>query len=179
MSASDSLSDIFVAEASHAEDILDESSGVARSIDQRISQADDARMQAAREKMRSAAAAPSEPLQQPAVVASPVDTTPPGPVQQQTTPIDDSADQAEISTTIDYNPYPKAMHQHVVSPTGTSEPLKVTTPESVPPQKQPSSDTVSPDIMRLANNNDLSISALSREAHRLENNEDEVVVSLR
>ena len=40
-------------------------------------------------------------------------------------------------------------------------------------------EPVSPDIMRLASNNDLSISAIAHEAHRLqEGDEGEVVITL-
>jgi len=59
--------------------------------------------------------------------------------------------------------------------------LPVTSSQTQPPQDTSTTPT-SPDIMRLANNNDLSISAIAREAHRIEekdNNDNEVVVSLR
>ncbi len=77
-----------------------------------------------------------------------------------------------------YNPYP-TIHQKVVLPSGA----KTSAPQQV--QKEPKTNqgsmtaAVSPDIMRLANNNDLSISALAREAHRLqEGDEGEVVIAL-
>lgn len=54
-------------------------------------------------------------------------------------------------------------------------------PEYQPPtQQNASGNTPSPDIMRLANSNTLSISGLAHEAHRLEEKDDEeVIVSLR
>jgi hypothetical protein len=53
--------------------------------------------------------------------------------------------------------------------------IKVEEPEPAKPLTQ----TVSPDIMRLASNNDLSISAIAHEAHRLqEGDEGEVVIKL-
>lgn len=169
-SASDNLSDIFVAEASHAEDILDSSSGVAQAIDQRITQADDARLSAVRQQFQAAV------QQQPAPEApEPVQPTAPASSQQATT-------EAEVPD-LHYNPYPNSMRQHVINPAGQQQPVA---PQTAPQpeiqaqaEKQPSSETVSPDIMRLANNNDLSISALANEAHRLENDDKEVVISLR
>lgn len=168
-SASDSLSDIFVAEASHAEDILDSTSGVAQAFDQRIAVSDDARIQSARAQMRaSLTSVPPTPAitsnAQPSLVTQPPQTT---------------QESAEEPTDVHYSPYPASMQQHVLNP---AEPTPIQQPATVPQaqaQNQPSSEPISPDIMRLANNNDLSISALSREAHRLEDSDDEVVISLR
>ena len=171
-SASDNLSDIFVAEASHAEDILDASSGVAQAIDQRITQTDDARLSAVRQQFQAAIQQPTAQQQQPQL--------PPEPQQPAAPQI---ADDNSLPQDIHYNPYPNSMRQHIISPAGGQQPA---TPQpAAEPQlqaqaeKQPSSETVSPDIMRLANNNDLSISALANEAHRLENDDKEVVISLR
>ena len=175
MSASDNLSDIFVAEASHAEDILDASSGVAQAIDQRITQTDDARLTAVRQQFQAAIQQPQTP--QPQLQPQ----LPPEPQQIVAAP--QTADDSALPQDIHYNPYPNAMRQHVINPTGAQQPapLQPTVPTEPQAQaeKQPGSETVSPDIMRLANNNDLSISALSREAHRLENDDKEVVISLR
>lgn len=64
--------------------------------------------------------------------------------------------------------------------TSSSQPPE---PNSELPTPDDTSTTpTSPDIMRLANNNDLSISAIAREAHRIEekhNDDNEVVISLR
>ncbi|MEO5499662.1 MAG: PrgI family protein [Candidatus Saccharimonadales bacterium] len=161
-SAHDNMSDIFVAEATHVEDVYDSSSMVAQSLEQKIVQADAARRQAARATIQSSLS--SAPLVTPTSVPNL------------------SADASQLSTdtpVLDYDPYPSSMHQRVLDPNGTGlAPQPEPTPQPEP-QKQPSPETVSPDIMRLANNNDLSISALSREAHRIENNSDEVVISLR
>lgn len=161
-SANDNLSDIFVAEASHAEDVLDSNSGIAQSLDQKIAIADDARLQAAREHMYAQ------------LTTSQTVPTPPTPTQQPAAP------DPTIPTDIHYNPYPSSIHQHVVQPGGA--PQQVVTPHTQPQaqaEKQPSPEAVSPDIMRLANNNDLSISALAHEAQRLKDSDDEVVISLR
>lgn len=177
-SANDSLTDIFVAEASHAVDVLDETSGVGRSLDQRIAQTDNARMNAVRQQFQTAAQAPQ-------VVAQPTQTTPiPAPQQFQPGPVIDNAAQTiatdEPLPEIHYNPYPSDMHQRIISPSVQPSQNTVTTAPQAQAEKQPSETTVSPDIMRLATNNDLSISAIAREAHRLKDSDDtEVVVSLR
>jgi hypothetical protein len=86
-----------------------------------------------------------------------------------------------------FNPYPSSIHQRVIG----SAPHDVTPPATTPasPQNQQQSqpqasseEPVSPDIIRLANNNDLSISTIAREAERIQKrhlDEEEVVVSLR
>jgi len=165
-SASDSLSDIFVAEASHAEDVLDASSGVAQAFDQRIAASDGARKQAARDQMQAM-------VTQPAPLAPKTQATAAPSPQSATT-----ATQEPLPE-LHYNPYPNAIHQHVILPADQAAKQAQAQPVQPQAEKQPSSEAVSPDIMRLANNNDLSISALAHEAHRLENNDDEVVISLR
>ena len=167
-SANDSMSDIFVAEASHAEDVLDETSGVTQSIDQKITQSDQARMQAVRDQIQAAASqyapATSDTLSTQTPVATPAQQV--EPVVQQT--------QSDLNTPVPrFNPYPDAIHQHILNPSGQKPAIAET------PQSQPSREAVSPDIIRLANNNDLSISAIANEAHRLEDNDNEVVISLR
>lgn len=180
-SASDNLSDIFVAEASHAEDVLDESSGVVQSFNQRIAASDEARMQAARDQMQAMLSQPA-----PAPTAAV-----PVPVVPQQEPA-----QTDPLLQIDYNPYPGSMHQQVLEPAGPSQQPGIGSQQPQEPQQTASTDygqpttedpyiknasanTVSPDIMRLANNNDLSISAIANEAHRIEDTDDEVVISLR
>jgi hypothetical protein len=169
-SASDNLSDIFVAEASQAEDVLDESSGVAQAFNQRITVSDDARKQAARDQMQAMMTQPVPTVpapQAPVTEPEPADTPQPA---QRPEPLPD----------FHYDPYPDAMRQHVINPAGTPTKPEPTAPVQPQAEKQPSSEVVSPDIMRLANNNDLSISAIAHEAHRLEDTDNqEVVISLR
>ena len=155
-SANDNLSDIFIAEASHAEDVFDEHSGVAQSLDQRIAQSDDARLQAARQFMQAQTAA----------------------AQPTTSLVQTSTEDPVDADDVHFNPYPNAIHQRVVQPGGTAQPSPSPSSQAQA-QKQPSPEAISPDIMRLANNNDLSISALAHEAQRLRSNDDEVVISLR
>lgn len=167
MSANDNLSDIVVAEATQAEDILDDSSGVAQAFSQRIAEADDARKEAVLSQMQSHLAASEKSLtNEPAL-----------PPQQPT------GGTAEGTTTqpVHYSPYPKSIHQHVLSPS-SGQPVAQTGSPTEPSMSanQPGAATVSPDIMRLANNNDLSISAIAHEAQRLkDNDQNEVVVKLR
>jgi len=163
-SASDNLSDIFVAEASHAEDVLDAKSNVAQAFDQRIAQSDENRMSAVRQQFQTAVQQPEPPTQTPPVSNQPTIDEPPSDLR--------------------YDPYPSSMHQHVVSPSGQPRPAAVPDPTQPatkkPPVQNASAETVSPDIIRLANNNDLSISAIASEARRLSDDDgSEVVISLR
>ena len=167
-SASDNLSDIFIAEASHAEDVLDETSGVTQAFNQRIAASDDARMQAARNQMQ-------------AMLSQPV------PAPPAATPTTVDAPQVVVSSElpqeVNYDPYPSSMKQQVLQPTPQPSQTAPTDDSQLRTEnssvKNASAEAVSPDIMRLANNNDLSISAIANEAHRLENTDDEVVISLR
>ena len=163
---SQGMSDIVVAEAQTAEDVLDEDADVARAFDQRITQTDELRRQAA-------AAGPSPTPTQPTPVTQPQSQTP-APVQAA-----DAAAQAAADTPISFDPYPSSMRQHVLNPAPppqATQPI-VDTPEPIPAE-QPSIETVSPDIIRLANNNDLSISTLAHEAHRLGEEGEEVEIKL-
>jgi hypothetical protein len=83
-----------------------------------------------------------------------------------------------------YNPYPTDIQQTVIQP--VDDPVHQVAQPSVQPAPQTPPTTsdkpVSADIMNLANNPDLSIETLAREAHRLQEKEDmseEVVISLR
>lgn len=162
ISSNDSMSDIFVADASHAEDMLDDTASVSQAFSQRIAQADTAHLEAVRQQLQSAAqVAPATP----APTLAPV--TPAA--------ADDTQDDQALSD-VHFDPYPAAIHQHVVSPAGA--PAPAVAPVTEKPLAEPSETTVSPDILRLANNNDLSISALAREAHRLGDDDQEVVIKL-
>lgn len=163
LSAPTSLTDTVAAEAQTAEDILDSRANVAQSFDTLITRQDARRKQMMVQQLQQAAKQPA-----------------PQPQAAQQTPIDENV-------ALDYNPYPASMHQHVLQPvsdTPQPAPKKPVVHKTEPPKqttpKEPVTPAVSPDIMRLANNNDLSISAIAREAHRLEDkNDTEVVISLR
>lgn len=155
------LSDTLVAEAQTAEDMLDDTANISQNLDTMITRTDAANKQAMLASMQAS-------LQQ-SQQQTPTDpVTSAAPVQ---TPVSDDAP-------IDYNPYPSAIHQRVISPSPTT-----TAPQKTEENKAQASSTeaVSPDIMRLATSKDLSISTIAREAQRLRNKEDgeEVVISLR
>lgn len=174
------LSDTLVAEAQGAEDVLDNSGNVSQNLTSMIARSDEARKQAMLANMQSsiqAAAAPAPVT--PAAAQAPRVT--------QAVPAQPAADPQ-----VAFNPYPTSIHQRVIAPEGQQPiPARAVTPPPVaaapaitaPAQAQASSEEpVSPDIMRLATNKDLSISTIAREAERLQRKhleEEEVVVSLR
>ena len=106
-------------------------------------------------------------------------------------------DKNVIDMSVRYNPYP-SIHQSVIQPLDPSYYAK-TTPtreerlreeqlaqqrNNMPPNT--SVNTVSPDIIRLANNSDLSVAAIANEANRIQHQEqasqdddDEIVIPLR
>ena len=101
-------------------------------------------------------------------------------------------DKNVIDMSVRYNPYP-SIHQSVIQPLDPSYYAK-TTPtreeqlaqqrNNIPPNT--STNTVSPDIIRLASNSDLSVAAIANEANRIQHQEqasqdddDEIVIPLR
>ena len=107
-------------------------------------------------------------------------------------------DKNVIDMSVRYNPYP-SIHQSVIQPLDPSYYAK-TTPtreerlreeqlaqqrNNLPPNT--STNTVSPDIIRLASNSDLSVAAIANEANRIQHQEqanqddddDEIVIPLR
>ncbi len=164
------LSDTLVAEAQTAEDIFDTGGNVTQNFDTMIGKSDVARKEAMMATMQAASSAPAPLTAQP-VTPVPAPVSPPPVITD--TPTDDN---------ITFNPYPSNIHQRVISPSGPA-PSAQPVAEPQKTQAQASSDEpLSPDIMRLATNNDLSISTIAREAQRLHKkhlDEGEVVVSLR
>lgn len=178
-------SDVFY-EAEQAPDILDERGTVGQSFDRMITAADQKRHDDMMARMRQApqpAITPTPPADPYAVLQPPV-------AQQPTTP----AVEAEPNAPLQYNPYPN-MRQSVIDPQGnraanqTVQPSAPTAPSPTPipvapsPTKTTSEKPISPDIINLANNSDLSVETIAREAHRIEQKEqtlgdDEVVISL-
>lgn len=182
--------------AQQTEDILDENSGVTQSFDSMISRADEQRRQEVMNRMRQAPAPALTPIvQQPmyadpyANLAPPVAPTPQPQPQTQPQPNEPH---------LTYNPYPTSIHQSVINPIGstpaptsiqqpaaTPAPAPTTPPIQTAPEQPSTSETiVSPDIMNLANNSDLSIETIAREANRIHQKEEklpeeEVVISLR
>lgn len=180
-------------EAQKAQDVLDETGGVAQSFDTMISQADARRRNEMVERMRTM---PSEPtVPQLSVPTPPI----PDPYASLATPvIQPVAEPAAPEPHLDYNPYPTSIHQTVINPLGSAPMAPESATPAVPPAPaaispepaqnnapEPTSNTVvSPDIINLANNSDLSIETIAHEANRIHEKEkglpeDEVVISLR
>jgi hypothetical protein len=164
-------------EAQNATDVLDEDAELAQSFSAKIAQKDQERRQQVMTQMRQAAQEPPTATRQPKA-------TSPSAAQGPAAASDDNVAAPH------FNPYPNEMHQRVIQPIDPNAP---TSPPSMPTSiaepaaqtqtaQQPSSampQAVSPDIIRLANNDDLSISAIAHEAHRLAGqSEDEVVINL-
>jgi hypothetical protein len=178
--------DVFFA-AQQTEDVLDTNSGVAQSFNTMINQAEVERREEMIARMRQAPAAPAAP----AVVS-----TIPNPYAN-LVPSAPAPNEPLVSDPhLTYNPYPTSIHQAVINPLGsasseTAKPVPVPRPQpTVPaqpqtPQTNTSEPTVSPDIINLANNSDLSIETIAHEANRIHEKEekklpdDEVVISLR
>lgn len=194
----ESVSAGVAAEAANAFDIMDDHAELAKSFDTLLAKKNQENRQALVERMKqnppAAPAAPAPPSQTgPGGIAhqdyanNPYDDVlsrqfrnPPAAAQQPTPPATAPADNGPAPR---FNPYPNAMHQKVVEPyhipaPRTSQMRPLQKAEEPKPEK-PLTQTVSPDIMRLASNNDLSISAIAHEAHRLqEGDEGEVVINL-
>lgn len=173
-----SLNDTITAEASTVDDVLDQSVGIGRQFDSLIEQQDNIRRQQVTQQFQTAMHQPAQtasfsafPIVEDTVAGMPSASQPAAPQQDMTIP--------------DFNPYPTNMHQHVVDPRGQApRPVARIAPAPVVPPRQEapisaSEEQPSPDIMRLANNKDLSISAIAREAHRLKDDDQEVIISLR
>lgn len=175
--------DIFL-EAQGAEDVLDDNNLIAKSFNTMMSKESDRIRQEAITRMR-----------QPDVVAPQV---PVSTVQPQQNPasaygIPAQAVQPAQATPV-FNPYPN-IQQSVIQPINdTAHESTPQPPQSAPPAvsvQPPTPETppttsvkaVSADILNLANNPDLSIETIAREAHRIQQKEndmsEEVVISLR
>lgn len=171
-------------EAQATPDMLDETVGVGQAFETRLDQADARRHQEMLDRVKGQSVAVTA-----EVVAAPAATQlAPAPIQA---PVADpyAALQAPAATTppatddpdpnVAFNPYP-AMQQTVINPVSqqaSAEPA----PET--PAEKPSEKPLSPDIINLANNPDLSVETIAREANRIHEkeklSEDEVVISLR
>lgn len=82
---------------------------------------------------------------------------------------------APANPNVKFDPYPSQMHQAVIKPMSDKK-------TDAKPQQKPSETVVSPDIINLANNSDLTIATIAREANRIHEKQDlneEVVISLR
>lgn len=170
--------------AQQTEDVLDTNSGVAQSFNTMISNAEVERREEMLTRLKSPVPAPAAPA-------------PPNPFASLSSAL--PADEPAADPHLTYNPYPSSIHQTVINPIGSVPPQAQTlpslpqtpAPSSAPPQptEPPKTETsevvVSPDIINLANNPDLSIETIAHEANRIHEKEehklpeDEVVISLR
>lgn len=169
-------------EAQGAEDVLDASNSVAQTFNTMINRESDRIRQEAIDRMHQTTPA----IQQP-VVAPPVQQTPVNPASVYSVPGPVQAVEPEQAPM--FNPYPTNIQQTVIQPINdtlhsTQQPeepgLHIPTEQTSPTT---SDKPVSADIMNLANNTDLSIETIAREAHRIQEKEadlsEEVVISLR
>lgn len=186
-------------EAQQTEDILDNTAPVAQNLEYMIGQSDAKRRQAMIDRMHqpaSIAAAPNpydffasqQPVATPEPVAGVAPIAPITPqvvspqVQMQTQP-----PQVASSPSIPgdgqvpvYNPYP-TIQQSVLQPLSQVDNLPHPSPTPETPVTT-SEKVISPGIMNLANNADLSIETIAREANRINAKEatnQEVIISLR
>ena len=148
-------------EGQAANDILDENSTTAQNINHLINQSDVRRRQEVIQKMQTGQSVTPPPTQTPRP-SQPDNPTPAAPLQM--------------------NPYP-TMRQSVLNPV-SGQPA-ASTPAQTRPTTTPqtSVNEVSPAIIELANNRDLSIETIAREANRIQQenklSDEEVVISLR
>jgi hypothetical protein len=168
-----SLTPNVAAEAAEATDVLDDQAQLARSFDDLIAKKNEQHRQEAVQKMQAAQAVPTP--AKPKFANNPYDDV-----------LNEEEPPAEPAVHPHYNPYP-SIHQRVINPNGptaddtTTDDATTADDHKQIKNKSPKAvtDPLSPDIMRLASNNDLSISAIAREAHRLEEgDEGEVVITL-
>jgi len=181
-------------DAQQAPDVLDDQSGVARSFDSMISQSDAKRRSEMVERIHN----PTPPAP-----ATPQTAIPPvpDPYVSLSQPVTPTTPPPANEPHLAYNPYPTSIHQTVISPLGAPGSSPFPQPAAQQPAAErtishaqltdePKNETpatsnpvVSPDIINLANNSDLSIETIAHEANRIHQKEklpeDEVVISLR
>jgi hypothetical protein len=158
--------------AQQTEDILGEEGGIAHSFEAMISQSDERRKQEMIARMHQPATTAPVQSFQPAAQQSPL-----------------AAAQNTTDPNITFDPYPTEIHQMVINPIGATPLEQPAQPASSP---KPIVDTpittsekpISPDIINLASNPDLSIETIQREASRIQHKQDlddgdEVVITLR
>lgn len=169
--AGTSLQDTVVNDAMAVPDILDNTSNVAQSFGERISQTDQQQRDNVMQRMQTAI-----------TTAQPMQASSPALPPTNYSPISATTEEMLAPGTLQYSPYPSSMRQAVLSRSGERQPAEPARNENVEkPDDETATESLSPDIIRLANNNDLSVAAIAREAERLsdKDDDDEVVISLR
>ena len=148
-------------EGQAANDILDENSTTAQNINHLINQSDVRRRQEVIQKMQTGQSTTPPPTQTPQP-PQPDNPTPAAPLQM--------------------NPYP-TMRQSVLNPVSERPAANAPAQTQSTTTPQTSVNEVPPAIIELANNRDLSIETIAREANRIQQenklSDEEVVISLR
>lgn len=182
-------------EAQQTPDVLDDTGAVAQALDSRITQSDTQRRQMAVARMQQAAQAQQQPMQPPQPVSQQIPIADPyqsfisNMQQQQRSPSITEPVASSSEPRVQYNPYPDSIRQSVVQPLDPNAPpvmqqqptpipqpqlqtMRQPIPTQQPQPQQPisakntSEIPVSPDIISLANNSDLSIETIQHEANR-------------
>lgn len=162
-------------EAQQAEDVLDTSTPTAHQIESQLDQTDQRRHQELVERMQHPQAQTPAPVAVPVVPLS-------NPYTNLSAPADATVPTAaeEPMPHLTVNPYPN-MQQAVIQPLSDA-PAPNAAPAPPSAQQTTSEKPLSPDIINLANNPDLSIETIAHEANRIKEKEglpnDEVVISL-
>jgi hypothetical protein len=171
--------------AQQVEDIMDEDSATVRALNQKLQMSEAKHHKDALGIMTGKSPVPQT-IFQPQVQSNSTDYfgNPITPVQAQNIQED-----ASIVSQLDYDPYPEDMRQTVISPVSEkpkpqpeSQPEQKQTPPIEKPEPSTSEKPLTADIINLANNPDLSIETIAREAKRIHKRQDsseEVFVSLR
>lgn len=174
------------AEAQSTTDVMDEGAAVSQSFQSLIAKNDQARKQKARDQMHQMATSQPQPASDATAhtAGRPQPATAPSAPAATATPAPTLPPAKDDDTDLHYNPYPSSMHQKVVHTIDEQQQIAAAkaaatkaAEEATKLAKSSVPTKVSPDIMRLASNDDLSISAIANEAHRLED-KDEVVINL-
>jgi hypothetical protein len=167
--------------AQQVQDVMDTDNTTAQVFMQKLDQSDTRRHQDAVNMMRQ----PTAP-----VVETPPPVTPGTFSYFSAPPIEATVPNMAAPTgePLEYNPYPEDMRQTVIKPIDDLQ-RPVTTSPAIPTMQQPaiprpttSKKPVAAGIINLANNPDLSIETIAREANRIQSKQDlgeEVVISLR
>jgi len=158
MAGSSMITDAYF-EAQQAPDVLDAQGGVAQSFEAMIAQADERRRQDAVNKMRHVSVPERKSTSR---AATPATTS-------VSSPVNNIQDDPHVL----FNPYPNSIHQSVIQPLGQSGrvPGHLDEPEESKSKQKSASTTsekpISPDIINLASNTDLSIETIQHEANRI------------
>ncbi|MGE5327768.1 MAG: PrgI family protein [Thiobacillus sp.] len=146
-------------EAQQVDDLLDENNSTSIAFAQRLSISDQQHHQELVDALKN-----------PKTVAAILDS-PSAHIEK----VDTKARTGDSESRLEYNPYPTEMRQTIIEPMSEKK-------AKTKPDQKPSEKAVSPDIINLANNTDLTIATIAREANRIHEKQDldeEVIISLR